>query len=165
MNRVRISYITITVLALILAALLGACGDDADESPGATTPAAPSSPGTILEATGTPEATHSPGAGDDATASPVRTAPSGVRLLEIPEDILAFISQFTETIPTISSCEYKDGSTTVDCSDAGFGSFEMEEPVPGEGVTCGARVLDNEPVYISCQGQNPPFAIIYRIVE
>lgn len=140
----RSLYLVVPLLALTAMALACGGGGDGEERPGASV---------------TPEVT--------AAVEPtyIFTPIPGTRLAVVPGDLEGFLSQFGEDIPTAVSCDYEEEMAVMNCTGAGFGKFQLVPPVLHTDVECGVRILEDEPVYVSCNSEDPLFGIIYQVVE
>jgi len=167
--------IVVLLAALAVVAFGAACGDDddADTTPtesGSTASAQPSRTGdadvTPTEADGKTPSNETPGA--DETPAPTGTGPQPTPAAEgtpatLIEDPNAFFStNYPGKSPIESECAFSPVSFIVTC---GTDKYAVDPPLQGEDVTCALLSIDDKPVAIRCNSQEPLQAIYYEIQE
>ena len=166
----------ITLVAAIAVVALGvACGDDddGDNTPTGSATTASAKPSqtadadvTPTEADGKTPSNETPG--EDETPEPTSTGPRPTPAAEgtpatLIEDTNSFFStNYPGKSPTQSECGFSPVSFVVTC---GSDKYAVDPPLQGQDVTCALLSIDDEPVAIRCNSQEPLQAIYYEIQE
>jgi len=168
----------IALLATIaVAALAAACGDDDDG--GTTTPTVSSGASASAKPSSTGNSNETPGNGDvktpsnetpgeDETPEPTENGPqptpaaegTPATLIEDPNGF--FSSNYPGKSPTQSECAFSPVTYVVAC---GSDKYAPAPPLRGQDVTCALLSVDDAPVAIRCNSQEPLQAIYYEIQE
>lgn len=161
--------------ALAVAVLAVACGDDddGDSSPngsGSSSTAGPSTTGdadvTPTDADGKTPGTDEPG--EDETVAPTGTGPRptpaaiGTPATLIDEPNSFFSTKYPGKSPTQSDCGFSPVSFVVTC---GSDKYAVDPPLEGQDVTCALLTIDDKPVAVRCNSQEPLQSAYYEIQE
>ncbi|MBI2914112.1 MAG: hypothetical protein HYY03_09365 [Chloroflexi bacterium] len=142
------SILALTAVVAIVGLAL-ACGGDSDEKATETPTASPQ--------TSSPSATATPGTtGATGTPTTTVTPPAGARLAVLMDatevvELFARVGNELTPVPTLPAmCTYDPRSGLVDCSDFGWGRFQLDPPLTGAGWRCRALIYRDEVVALSC---------------
>jgi hypothetical protein len=163
--------------ALAVAAFAVACGDDDDDngdgSPTETSTTATAKPSRTGDAVVTPaggdvKTPSNETPGEDETPEPTGTGPRPTPAAEgIPATLIEdpngfFSSNYPGKSPTQSECAFSPLTYVVSC---GSDKYAPDPPLRGQDVTCALLSVDDAPVAIRCNSQEPLQAIYYEIQE
>lgn len=159
--------------ALLISALLLACGDDDSEDNASATPtrsparsrtATPSmatapapSPTDSAEKTPLPEETDQP---PIDTGTPPPPAEQGRQAVE-PADTAAFLAQFQGRTVVDENCAYNPSTRVTSCGERGL--YAVNPPLSGQDITCMIGIVDGNPEYIRCTSAEPVHTKYYDI--
>lgn len=157
--------------ALAVAVLAVACGDDDDG--GDSTPTATAKPSrtgdadvTPTDADGKTPSDETPG--EDETPAPTGTGPrptpaaEGTPATLIEEPNSFFSTNYPGKSPTQSECGFSPVSFIVTC---GSDKYAVDPPLEGQDVTCALLTIDDKPVAVRCNSQEPLQSAYYEIQE
>lgn len=157
--------------ALAVAVLAVACGDDDDG--GDSTPTATAKPSrtgdadvTPTDADGKTPSDETPG--EDETLAPTGTGPrptpaaEGTPATLIEEPNSFFSTNYPGKSPTQSDCGFSPVSFIVTC---GSDKYAVDPPLEGQDVTCALLTIDDKPVAVRCNSQEPLQSAYYEIQE
>ncbi len=166
----------IALLAVIAVVAFGvACGDDDDGNTtptgsGSSTTARPSATGDA-DVTPTDADGKTPGSdvpGEDETVAPTGTGPrptpaaEGTPATLIEEPNSFFSTKYPGKSPTQSDCAFSPTTFVVTC---GRDKYAVDPPLEGQDVTCALLNIDDDPVAVRCNSQEPLQSAYYEIQE
>ncbi len=79
----------------------------------------------------------------------------------IPPDLVEFLAQFSDVVIMQETCGYDRDSGLVDCGTRGL--YQLQDGAQAADAVCRVMLVDDRPLGINCQTQDPPGSIIYAI--
>ncbi len=132
------------------------------------------------ETTGSPSASETPQATASETPQPTAAETPQPTLVETPQagvtpstpdgevqaavvapDQGGFLAQFADAMIIGKTCDYDSDSGLVDCGADGL--YQLQDGIQGSKAVCRVVLVDDLPVGLSCQAEDPLRSIFYTI--
>ncbi len=98
--------------------------------------------------------------GDGGGSSP-SPSQDEIKLAVVPASLTDFLAQFSDVVIMQENCAYDQASGLVDC--AARGLYQLKDGIQGADAVCRVMLVNDQPVGINCQTQDPLGAITYAI--
>ena len=138
--------------------------DGGDQPEATVSPAARESPQPSLTQTPqtTPDETPEPTPAETAEAEDTPSTSEGeARRAVVAADQAGFLGQFADVMIVGKTCDYDPDTGLVDCGADGL--YQLEEGVQGSDAVCRVILVDDQPVGLNCQTEEPLQAAMYEI--